>query len=127
MGMEQTPYPYGAVPRRPSDDDPDPLAAMAPAISTAVVLLEGLVIFWLVWLTPALCGNSCDNDSYHSTLSLGLKLFACGLIMPLGLLTISWFLPWQRRHRGSRAVAAILAPVSFGCLYILFNVLLALS
>ncbi|MEU9126352.1 hypothetical protein AB0C96_42275 [Streptomyces sp. NPDC048506] len=100
---------------------------MAPAISTAVVLLEGLVIFWLVWLTPALCGNSCDNDAYQSTFVLGLKLFGCGLVIPLALLLISWLLPWRRRHIRLRAVAAILAPVSFGGLYILFNVLLALS
>ncbi|WP_158745010.1 hypothetical protein [Streptomyces sp. NRRL S-1448] len=100
---------------------------MAPAISTAVVFLEGLTILWLLWLTPALYGNSCDNDAYHRTFRLGLKLFGCGLVISLGLLVISWFLPWQRRRRGSRVVAAILAPVSFGCLYVLFNVLLTLS
>ncbi|MFI0219883.1 hypothetical protein [Streptomyces lydicus] len=123
--MEKMPYAHGVAPAPSSDDARDPLAVIAPAISTAVVLVEALVIFWLIWLTPALCGNSCDNDAYQSTFTLGLKLFGAGLAIPLGLLLLSWLLPWRRRHTASRAAAAILAPLSLGCLYILFNVLLA--
>lgn len=125
--MEQMPYQYGSGPRRPGDNDRAPLAVIAPAIATTVVFVEGLVTGWLVWLTPALCGNSCDNDHYQANFSFGLTVGACGLIVPAGLLLISWVLPWRRRHNGSRVAAAVLALVPLTVLYVLFNIFLALA
>ncbi|GAO13044.1 hypothetical protein TPA0598_18_00030 [Streptomyces lydicamycinicus] len=103
------------------------MAVIAPAIATTVVFVEGLVTGWLVWLTPALCGNSCDNDHYQANFSFGLTVGACGLIVPAGLLLISWVLPWRRRHNGSRVAAAVLALVPLTVLYVLFNIFLALA
>ncbi|WP_405407143.1 hypothetical protein [Streptomyces decoyicus] len=65
--MEKVPFPYGAEGRRPKDDDREPLAFAAPAISTAVLLVEGLVLGWLVIMTSALCGNSCHDDRNEPT------------------------------------------------------------
>ncbi|UKY47441.1 hypothetical protein [Streptomyces inhibens] len=59
--------------------------------------------------------------------SFDLKTGGCGLIVPVGMLLISWLLRWRRRHNGMRRAAAILAPLSLGALYVLFDVLLALS
>lgn len=110
--MEKMPFPYGAEARGPTDDDRDPLAFAAPAISTAVLLVEGLVLGWLVVMASALCGNSCHDNHNEPTFSLILKVCGCGLVVPVGLLLISWLLPWRRRHNESRLAAAILAPLS---------------
>ncbi|WP_244420080.1 hypothetical protein [Streptomyces hygroscopicus] len=103
------------------------MAFAAPAISTAVLLVEGLVVGWLVAMTSALCGSACQDDHNEPTFSLILTVCGCGLVVPVGLLLMSWLLPWRRRHKESRWAAAILAPLSLGALYVVFNVWLVLS
>ncbi|MFI0220392.1 hypothetical protein [Streptomyces lydicus] len=122
--MEQMPYPYRIEPRRPTEDDRDPLAIVAPAVSTAVTLWGGFVLGYLALLTLALCGNACNNDP---DASLILTVCVWSLVVPTVLLLISWFLPWRRRHTATRVAFAILAPFSLGALYVLFNVWLALT
>ncbi|MFI6764155.1 hypothetical protein [Streptomyces sp. NPDC050355] len=125
--MEQMPYPYGAEPRRPTDGDREPKAIVVPAISTAVTLVGGFVLGWVVIITSILCGNECHSDRNEPTFSLILNVCGYGLVVPAGLLLVSWLPPWRRRHNTLRLAAAVMAPLSLGALYVLFNVWLWLA
>ncbi|WP_438490813.1 hypothetical protein [Streptomyces sp. S186] len=125
--MEQMPYPYEGEPRRPTDEGRGPLRIAAPAISTAVVLIEVFVLGWLFIMTAALCGSACHYGRGAMRFSFILTVCGWGLVIPMALLLICWLLPWRRRYDQARKAAAILAPFSLGALYIFFNVLLALS
>jgi hypothetical protein len=109
-----------------TDDSPAPLAPIAPAIATAVTLLEAVIIGCLIYATPALCGNSCNNDAYRTHYASALRLAAGALVIPVGLLVTSWALPWRRRFNGARFSAAFMTPVSLGVLYFLFILFTAL-
>lgn len=126
--MEKMPFPYGAEPGRPTDDDRDPKAIAPPAISTAVTLGVAFVLGWLVIITSTVCGSECHSDRNEPTFSLIFKV-CCGygLVVPAGLLLVCWLLPWRRRHSTLRLATAVLAPFSLGALYVLFNVWLALA
>ncbi|WP_413254214.1 hypothetical protein [Streptomyces decoyicus] len=123
--MEELPYTHGLEPVRPTSNQ-ERVALIAPVVSTAVLLVEGLVLGWLVMMTSAMCGNVCHDDRNEPGFSLILNMCGYGLVIPLGLLLISWLLPPRRWH-APRLATAILAPLSLGALYVLFNVWLALS
>ncbi|MFI0214065.1 hypothetical protein [Streptomyces lydicus] len=122
--MQQMPSPYRVEPSRPTGDERDRHAFAAPAISTVVTLAGGFVFGWLAIMTFVVCGSSCDSDPAGSVI-----FTACtwSLVAPVMLLLISWLLPWRRRYSGARLGFAILAPLSVGAIYVLFNVWLALT
>ncbi|WP_159030875.1 hypothetical protein [Streptomyces sp. 769] len=106
-----------------AEGERDPLALMPPLISTGVTLLGALVVGWLAFLTPVLFDHDSNRTRMVERYEVGLAVSACGLVVPLAMLVISWVLPWRRHHRGSRVAAAVLAPVLLGVLYVLVLVL----
>ncbi|WP_229852421.1 hypothetical protein [Streptomyces albospinus] len=107
-------------------DEPTPLALVAPAISTAVTVNVGFVLGWLVFLTPAVC-CSCGGerlDRFVSSLKFASIVCGFGLVVPVGLLVVSWVLPRRRRHNAFRVTSALLAPLALVGLFALFALLI---
>ncbi|MFD8546300.1 hypothetical protein [Streptomyces sp. NPDC059649] len=127
LHMDQRSYLHGAERAHPTGNDREPAAVAAPAISTAVLLGEGLVLGWLVLMTSAMCGNACHDDRNEPGFSLILNVCTYALVIPVASLLISWLLPYRRRYRKARLATAVLAPMSLAGIYVLFNVWLALG
>lgn len=103
-------------------DEPAPRALMAPALATALTLQVGFVLGWLVVLTPAVCG-SCGGERlerFVASLKFAVVVCGLGLVVPVGLLVVSWALPRRRRYTAGRVTCAILAPLALVGLFVLY-------
>ncbi len=103
-------------------DEPAPRALMAPALATALTLQVGFVLGWLVVLTPAVCGPCGGERLERFVASLKFAVVVCGLglVVPVGLLVVSWALPRRRRYTAGRVICAILAPLALVGLFVLY-------
>ncbi|WP_431042106.1 hypothetical protein ACQUSR_09435 [Streptomyces sp. P1-3] len=98
-------------------------AWIAPLLSTLVTL----PIAYLCSIGVGFAGMSCDVgteteiDRCNADVPTATTVYLYGLLLPLGLLLASWFLPWRLRHRLRRSLLAVLAPCSLILAYMIFH------
>ncbi|WP_247597672.1 hypothetical protein [Streptomyces sp. RKND-216] len=70
--------------------------------------------------------DSCfgsEADCFEDSFATAFAVFCWNLLVPAGLLVLSWALPRQRRFAALRALVSVLAPVAVVVLYLVFSAL----
>lgn len=107
-----------------TDYRPDGRAWIGPLVSTLLTLPMGFGFLVMAMLSPMMC-DSCGGaraEQFEHTFAGIFAFFVCALVATLGLLIVSWALPWLKRNRDRRATFAVAAP---GCLIFSFIVFCA--
>ncbi|MFG2712498.1 hypothetical protein ACGFX2_18380 [Streptomyces goshikiensis] len=90
----------------------DPLAFLAPLVSTLITLPMGFLALFYAGMSPMQC-DSCGtqaSDRFDASFGEAFPVFLVGLAVVLALLLTAWGLPWEQRNRGKRALFALAAP-----------------